>query len=489
MLAPLRSPRLPPTACLVVALVWTAIVYWPILDGYFYGDDFGNLFLTVNVSQLEYVLQPSPGHIVYVPRLCYALLYRLAGPEPRAFFATMLLTHLVNVALLFALGRRLTRNAYVAALAAALWGGLRINEGTLGWYAVYGHVVATTIVVVVLLRLAVAAERGSVTTAAALGWCALLLVGCVSFGSAVPVAFVFPLVAWLVLPAGALSVGARRALIALPVVVPVGYAFAYGMYVLAYGRDEKNAALLFWLMWQAPLRSITMTADLFRAGVTALAYGATALPAPTSVASYAAPGVAAVALGVGAWWSPSAVRRWIAALLLMAAAVYVFIALGRGLAFADLAVGGWTPRYHYLPTLLLSVVLALALARAADATGRPDAVGAAAFALWLGTSTFLWARGDWVIDQHRNMRAMTERALQGIQGAVARAPGTGPAIIPNQPFHPALADPWEIGGWAGLYSIYRPRTDREVLFSDSPPAVRANARPGSPLASLLAPAR
>lgn len=482
--------RGPSAIALAVALLWTAVVYRPILGAYFFADDFGNLFQVVNGDALEYILEPSPGHVIYVPHLCYLLLYRVFGPEPRAFFASVLLTHLVNVALLFAFVRRLTRSAMLAGLAAALWGTLRINEGTLGWYAVYGQVFATTTVLVVLLRLAQAVDRGAVSTREVLAWCTLLLLGTVSFGSAVPVAFVLPVIVWLVLPRTAVPATAWRVLWALPVVLPLAYAAVYGLYVLAYGHDDKQAPLLFSLMWKAAPYSVLMTAHLFRAGTLALITGVEALPAFTSIASYALPAAAVLALAAAVRWSPPVVRRWFAMLLLLTAAIYVFIALGRVFVFyLNPAAGAWTPRYHYLPTLLLTVVAALVLRRAALAIGRPEAVAAALFAIWLAVASVLWSRGDWVIDQHANMRAMTEGALARIHRIIATTPGDGPVIIPNQPFQPSLATPYEIGGLAGLFSIYRPPTGgRDVRFADSRPEVLAKARPGTPLAALLVPA-
>ncbi len=475
--------------CLSAALIWTATVYWPILGSYFLADDFGNLFLAVNGAPLEYILEPSPGHILYLPRSCYFALYHLVGPDPRAFFASMLLTHLANVALLFALVRVLTRNEYLAGFAAALWGCLRVNEGTLGWYAVYGQVASTLTMLVVLCRLAAAAERGSVSLREVLAWYALLLLGCVSFGSAVPIAFVFPFVAWLVLPAGVLSGGARRLLASLPVAVPLGYAAAYGLYVAAYGHDDKQAPFIFSLIWRTLRESLVMTVHLLRGGTTALVVGVEAMPGDSSPLSYAIPALVAVGLVAGAAWSPPRARRWLAALLLLAVSVYVFIALGRVFAyFNNPAAGGWIARYHYVPTLLLVVAAALVLAQALDALGRPRAAAAALFVLWLGGTAVLWERGGWVIDQHPNMRAITETTLARIQTAIETAPGSGAAVIQNQPFQPHLATPYEIGGWAGLFSIFRPDGDRRpVFFAETRPEVRAKATPGSPMAALLLP--
>jgi hypothetical protein len=77
------------TAGLVLALAWAAIVYRPILGGYFFADDFGNLFRATNRAPLEYILEPVPGHIQYIPRTTYYTLLRLIGPDHQEALAAL----------------------------------------------------------------------------------------------------------------------------------------------------------------------------------------------------------------------------------------------------------------------------------------------------------------------------------------------------------------------------------------------------------------
>lgn len=232
-----------------------------------------------------------------------------------------------------------------------------------------------------------------------------------------------------------------------------------------------------------------MTLHLFRAGMTALLFGVGEMPAAASLASYLIPAVVVTAFIATVAWSPRRERRWMAAPFVLSASVYAFIAIGRVFAvMKNPALGGWVSRYHYVPTLRLSVAIAMSLAAAGKALGRPRASAALVFALWLGGMAMLWTRGGWVIDQHQNMRVMTEAALARIQTAIDAAPGPGPAFIPNQAFQPNLATPYEIGGWAGLFSIFQPdEGGRQVFFVESQPEVRAKAGPGSPMAALLFP--
>jgi hypothetical protein len=279
-----------------------------------------------------------PGHIQYIPRTTYYTLLRLIGPDPRWFFALMLGTHLANVGLLYAVGYALTGFPALACLGAALWGSLRINEGTLGWYTVIGQAFATLLILIVLHGLSRAERRGTLSTREASGWFALLLLSCVSFGTAMPVAALFPFVAWTVLPPGTASRGARRVLWSLSLAVPVAYVIAYALYLRAYGHDDKYAKFF---------------------------------------------------LG------------------------YVF------------------------------------------------------------------SRSYWV-----RVSAGTLQLLRaGLTSLIANAPGTGPAFIPNRAFQPSIGDPFELGGWAGFFSIFAPDgTGRRVFFVETRPEVRARAAPGSPMA-------
>jgi hypothetical protein len=477
------------TAGLVLALAWAAIVYRPILGGYFFADDFGNLFLATNRAPLEYILEPVPGHIQYIPRTTYYTLLRLIGPDPRWFFALMLGTHLANVGMLYAVGYVLTGFPALACLGAALWGSLRINEGTLGWYPVIGQAFATLLILIVLHGLSRAARRGTLSTREASGWFALLLLSCVSFGTAMPVAALFPFVAWTVLPPGTASRGARRVLWSLSLAVPVAYVMAYALYVRAYGHDDKEATFVLgrvfspgYLVWGA-----AGTLQLLRAGLTSLIYGVTTMPRAVSKASYLVPITLALFLA-GAAASRICERRWIGALALLTVSVYAMIALGRAFVASNLADLGWVARYHYQATALLALASVLAVARVVDGLRRAPACAAALLALWLGGTAVGWTRGDWVIDLHVEARAATEATLARIRSAIANAPGTGPAFISNGPFQPFFGEPFEIGGWAGLFSIFAPDgTGRRVFFVETRPEVRARAAPGSPMAALLFP--
>jgi len=115
-----------------------AVVWLPITRNYFHFDDFLDLYQLRNDSPAQYFLRMYGGHLLIARHAVTAALDAVFGPDPAPFFVVMLLTHLVNTALSYVLVERLTGRWSLAMLAAAVWGTSAINEGALGWYAVYG---------------------------------------------------------------------------------------------------------------------------------------------------------------------------------------------------------------------------------------------------------------------------------------------------------------------------------------------------------------
>src|SRR5262249_44386069 len=141
------------------------------------------------------------GHLYLVRNAVFAGMYQIFGPEPRPWFWSVLLTHLLNVLLLDLLILRVTEDWLLACLGATLWGTSPALEGTLGWYSVYGQVRLTTLVLGVTWSLAgMIASGRAVSTRRALGWGALLAAGAACFGSGLGVVAAFPLVVLLALP-------------------------------------------------------------------------------------------------------------------------------------------------------------------------------------------------------------------------------------------------------------------------------------------------
>src|SRR5262245_33602099 len=136
---PTRSIR---ALALVAALVAVAASA-PLLRVYFCTDDFEHLYRFANYGPTLAVLAaPHGGHLCLVRNPVFAFNYALFGMHAAWFFATVLVTHVANVLLLFAFVRRVTGSASLACFGAVMFAVSPANAGTLGWYSVYGHALA-----------------------------------------------------------------------------------------------------------------------------------------------------------------------------------------------------------------------------------------------------------------------------------------------------------------------------------------------------------
>jgi len=131
----------------ILANVW-------ILGQFFFADDFANLVEVANFGPGDFIIAPAGGgHMSMLRNVMLYLSFRAFGMDATGYFAIVLVTHVVNVLLLFAVARRLTGSAMLAGFGAVLFAISPTNGGTLGWYAVYGHALSTTCLLAALLLL------------------------------------------------------------------------------------------------------------------------------------------------------------------------------------------------------------------------------------------------------------------------------------------------------------------------------------------------
>ena len=117
---------------LVAALVAVAAAA-PILRVYFALDDFDYLYRFANYGPaLPVLAAPQGGHMCLVRNVLFFLTFRLFGMQAGWYFATVLVTHVANVLLLYALVRRLAGSALLACFGAVLFALSPANIGTLG---------------------------------------------------------------------------------------------------------------------------------------------------------------------------------------------------------------------------------------------------------------------------------------------------------------------------------------------------------------------
>src|SRR3990172_5951322 len=129
----------------LVAIAFAGVVHHPITRNYFREDDFLNLYRIANDSLASFLLGLHGGHLLLVRNLLFYLCHAAFGAEPAGYLWVAWLTHLVNVALLYSVVRILTASSLAACFGAVLWGTDPILTSSLGWYSVYGQVVAASI--------------------------------------------------------------------------------------------------------------------------------------------------------------------------------------------------------------------------------------------------------------------------------------------------------------------------------------------------------
>ena len=93
----------------------------PITGYYFYQDDFLFLYRVVNSSWPELLLAPHGGHLLIARNAIFWLFHTLFATAAGWYFSSVLLTHLLNVYLLFAVVRAQTGSPGLACFGAALW--------------------------------------------------------------------------------------------------------------------------------------------------------------------------------------------------------------------------------------------------------------------------------------------------------------------------------------------------------------------------------
>jgi hypothetical protein len=123
----------------------SVFVYAGIVGHFFWKDDFYHLFDLNNVGSLKFIFRPFYSHLLVTWKTVMVATHSLFGLDARAYFLSVLVVHAVNTALVYAIGAALSRNG-IAAITAGIWGMCPLLMSTLGWYSVFGQVLATTFV-------------------------------------------------------------------------------------------------------------------------------------------------------------------------------------------------------------------------------------------------------------------------------------------------------------------------------------------------------
>lgn len=474
---------------LLVALVLAAIVYVPLTRNFFIADDFVHLYQIVNWPWQKFLLVMHGGHLYMTRNALFLLWYRLFGMWAAPYFWLVLITHLLNVFLLFRIIRELTDSAHLACLGAALWGMLPGHDGVLGWYSVYGHALAATFTLAVLFAIVRVAGGHRSHVLAPLLWVMLLLAAATSFGVGIGAAVAMPVAALLLVPAAYGRLRIALVLGAFAVAMPFIYLSLRALSTQLYGG----------------LPSVVIGAHFWRSHVQAtlelLAYGLFSIvvgvfqplvdyPGALSNAIVALCVVGlAMALVSGSW----TVRGRILACLAIAAAVYGVIATGRWMFTKDVAFAS-TARYHYLGTAALTVAICVALGEIGRRWRLSSPAKTRVVAAWAVVTLLGYLAVGRPI-QHFDL-ARKEAGL--VIGQIRRAAHTvrsGTNVyIENAVFRSVgllyVDHKEQFPGWAGVFSIYFPDdviAGRRVRFVESDIRIIELSLSGRRTAGLMVP--
>ena len=495
---PVRVPaRWHPLVLVSLALAFW--VYHPITRAYFFADDFVHLASIENDGVATFVLSPFGGHNFLVRNVVFLAWWKLFGLHASFYHWTALLTHLLNVFLLFGILRTLTRSALIACFGSVLWGTTPLAVGTIGWYSMYGQALLTAMFLVILdrlVRLAAAGETPSARTACA--WYVLLLAGTTCFGTGLGVAVAFPVVLFLLLPSAWNRPLLRVAYLLLPLATAAVYltlrqiAVRLGAFPI---EDVRQQQVILSGLWAMPAIFGHLVAYAV-AGTTLGLFFPAAYP---STASWVA--VAAFAAGTAYlhWQGDWSQRRTAVAMAALGLGVYFLIAAGRSGLYAILLkipavrVAAMT-RYHYVGTIPVVIILGLIVQQLARLPGLRSIPGGLALTAFLALVAYgsvhvkfpmldyHWCR-DYVEDTAREMVAEVHEQPPGATVYLENkeSPGTllGP-LIPDEYFP----------GRAAVFLIMHPGDaldGRTVRFIERRPEVIAHYRdrPNSRLARLL----
>jgi hypothetical protein len=455
-------------------------VYRSILGAYFWNDDFTWLYLLHDRSLAEFLLTPMGGHSLVARNAVLALTDTVAGFDPRPYFATMLLTHGLNVALLAGLIWRLTNRVMLAGVGALAWGTCPSASETLAWYSVYGQVAATACILLALHRVAARARNGDVPSvrdiAIVTAW---LVLSSLFFGTALGVALVWPLVSVLLFPGivryprrVGWSVGASAAVLGL-------YALLQVLASRLYAAPMIPVDTVQWLV-ASPWRAAITFLQLVRVGIASLCLGTWWHPAPRSDGLSWLLLLAAACGWMGALAvAPSRQRGMMLGFLLLALAVYALVAVARGPISATLmgrpgAAVAATPRYHYAAQALLVVSLCAGIDAVASRLRSSAFVPLVAWGCTLVAAVIV--RGV-AVERHETIRTEVTRVLTNLRAQVARAQPGETVYVANTP---VLGFGWMPNsvrsppGLAALFIITSRRDEidgRAVRFVEPDPAV------------------
>jgi hypothetical protein len=366
---------------------------------------------------------------------------------------------LLNVFLLYQVVQRLTSSWRAACFSAALWGMAPVDEGSIGWFAVYGHVLAGTCTLWVLAGLAKCRAGAPMRRSAPWLWGLATIIGATCFGVGIGVALVMPAVAWLLLPPGGQRTIAVAVFAGAAVAVVGLYLGQQWLYEALYNELAQGGST------DTTLGNdqIAFAAYLAGYGVVAVLFGALDRPPdyPGPV-GYAVISGAALCIAFAVARAPRRTVQPLLACALLAAGVYGLIAAGRATLVApeNLAWMVRTTRYQYVGAMAVAVAVGVVTGALTSGWWAPDWLTNGVLAVWAIATVAVALRYGPPINHFNFARRETIATLAAIDALAAAAPPGADVYIPNRPFRSIGFllgnDVTVFPGWAAIFAISHP---------------------------------
>ena len=129
--APQPIRRLVVALSLLLPLAAVALVWRPLLGGWFQADDFNHLYDLVTMDRVAFLTQVFAGHLLTMFNAATLGLVTAFGPEPAPAFRVVFGTHLLSAGLVYVAARRLGVGALGAGWSTFAWGTCPTLAGTL----------------------------------------------------------------------------------------------------------------------------------------------------------------------------------------------------------------------------------------------------------------------------------------------------------------------------------------------------------------------
>lgn len=486
----------------------SAWVQHPVLGEYFKGDDFLHLYQIANHGPLAFLVTPHGGHPLVASNLAFALCHAAFGLHSAGYQWVLLLTHLLNVALLYGLIAHLNGSRALALFGSALWGMSPAAYGSIHWFSVYGNVLAAAGALWVLFD----ATRPSLRASAvprrrrALWYAVLLGVG-TTFGTGLAVAMLFGPLLYALRPQDPDRRGLLRGFATLALVLPLAYAAQQLAFPAPSGvpgvlgqlsRVGTIASMLVHLLGYG--LATLLGGPLLAGSDGTLAFGPWRGEPSEVAVRLSAPLLSVAGVALCAWLPRATPReRWqVFGFALVAASSYAVVAVGRAFLVSEVLSFAWfvsTPRYHYLGPLAMSAALCVPLRAAARSRRGRARPLAALLATALIAASPLYAAAVAALDSSASDEARALHLAFVRQVEQAARPGTGPLYFENariEGLRDMLVSDQDFPGSAALFVLSFPSNEvdgRRVFFVEADPAVvsAARTRPGSRIAELIVP--